>query len=68
MTKQKKEFVGYYASSTPIDYNDELYAESSEKEALDALYEREEIPQEVYVYEIKIKGKFKVKFELESFN
>ena len=55
----------YHASSTPVEKDGELYANESTDEALRYLSETEAGHDEVYLYEIKLVGKFKVSYNLE---
>lgn len=57
----------YYANATPLEVDEDLCTSGSEDSAVNHLKECEGgYIEEVYLYEIKLVGKFRAKFTLEK--
>lgn len=58
----------YYAVSDPdhIDSGNEIYPQETEEKAVSELREDEGEVEEIWMYEIKLVGRYKVNFSLEK--
>lgn len=64
--KVKENEVYYAASLEPIEPEMEIFPELTADAALDYLKENEPNMKEVFLYEIKLVGKYKVSYNLEK--
>ena len=65
--KQEEEDQVYYVASTDvIEPEMEVYPELTAEAAIDYVRENESSIKEIYLYEIKLVGKYKVSYNLEK--
>jgi len=68
-TVDPKEMIYYFATShSVLDDHQELYPEKTVDKAVAFLKEQEDEVDEVFVFEIKMKGRYKAKYILEEIN
>jgi hypothetical protein len=66
-TVDPKDVIYYYASSEAIlNSHDEIYPEPTIDKAISYLREQEDELDEVFIFEIKMKGHYKTTFTLEE--
>jgi ribosomal protein L9 len=58
--------VYYSASVEPIEPEMEIFPELTAEDAIDYVKENEPDMREIYLYEIKLIGKYKVNYNLEK--
>ena len=64
--KQKENQLYYAASIEPIEPEMEIFPELTAENAIDYVKENEPNMKEVFLYEIKLVGKYKVEYKLEK--
>ena len=71
MTKNKKvkeQEVYYVASTDVLEPEMEVFPELTAENAIDYVRENEPNVKEIYLYEVRITGKYKVSYSLEKVN
>jgi hypothetical protein len=61
-----KQEVFYAASTTLLEAEDQMYPEKSIEDAIDYVKDNEVNYKEIFLYEIKLIGKYKVNYNLEK--
>lgn len=71
MTKNKKvkeQEVYYVASTDVLEPEMEVFPELTAENAIDYVRENEPNVKEIYLYEVRLTGKYKVSYNLEKVN
>lgn len=66
--KQKEDQVYYVASTEVLEPEMEVFPELTADDAINYVKENEPQMTEIYLYEIKLVGKYKVTYNLEKVN
>lgn len=66
--KENEQQIFYVASSDVLEPEMEIFPELTAENAIDYLRENEPTVKEFYLYQIKVLGKYKVKYTLEEVN
>lgn len=64
--EEEKEQVYYVASTDVLEPEIEVFPELTEEDAINYVKENEPDMREIYLYEIKLIGKYKVTYNLEK--